>query len=65
MSTGGVFAMPLPVKPNKDFEVAQSPDDTISALEFSPATMQQTYLISGSWDSTVRLTYKRRTMQRV
>uniref|UniRef100_A0A336N8Z7 CSON009382 protein n=1 Tax=Culicoides sonorensis TaxID=179676 RepID=A0A336N8Z7_CULSO len=38
----------------KDFEVTSPPDDSISALEFSPATLQQNFLISGSWDFSVR-----------
>lgn len=42
------------INPMKDVEVSTPPDDSISALEFSPATMQQTFLIAGSWDSTVR-----------
>ncbi|XP_015372167.1 PREDICTED: mRNA export factor-like [Diuraphis noxia] len=30
------------------------PNDSVSAMEFSPATSQKTFLIAGSWDSTVR-----------
>lgn len=37
-----------------DFEVVSPPDDSVSALEFSPGTLQQNYLIAGSWDSSVR-----------
>ena len=40
--------------PMKDFEVNSPPDDTVSAMEFSPGTMQQNFLIAGSWDSSVR-----------
>ncbi|KAL5239101.1 hypothetical protein ACI65C_006511 [Semiaphis heraclei] len=40
--------------PNNDFEIALPPDDTVSAMEFSPATSQKTFLIAGSWDKTVR-----------
>ncbi|XP_060857866.1 protein Rae1-like [Metopolophium dirhodum] len=40
--------------PNNDFEVSQPPENTVSAMEFSPATMWQTYLISSGWDNTVR-----------
>lgn len=42
------------INPMKDFEVVSPPDDTVSAMEFSPATMQQNFLIAGSWDSSVR-----------
>jgi len=38
----------------KDFEVVSPPDDSISSMEFSPSTLQQNYLISGSWDFSVR-----------
>lgn len=40
--------------PMKDFEVTSPPDDTVSAMEFSPSTLQQNFLIAGSWDSSVR-----------
>lgn len=40
--------------PMKDYEVMQSPDDTVSAMEFSPATLPKNFLIGGSWDMTVR-----------
>uniref|UniRef100_A0A1B0ACE9 mRNA export factor n=1 Tax=Glossina pallidipes TaxID=7398 RepID=A0A1B0ACE9_GLOPL len=40
--------------PMKDFEVIAPPDDTVSALKFSPAALSQNYLIAGSWDSSVR-----------
>lgn len=42
-----------PVNPMKDFEVASPPDDTVSAMEFSPATISQNYLVAGSWDNSV------------
>lgn len=38
----------------KNFEVTSPPDDTVSSLEFSPPSLQQNYLIAGSWDSSVR-----------
>ena len=44
-----------PPNPMKDFEVASPPDDTVSALEFSPATLQQNFLVAGSWDSSVSI----------
>jgi len=40
--------------PNKDMEVSNPPDDSISALAFSPASVQQNFLIAGSWDNNVR-----------
>ena len=41
--------------PMKDFEVVSPPDDAISCLAFSPATIPQTnFLIAGSWDNYVR-----------
>lgn len=42
------------VNPNKDFEVDASPTDSVSSLEFSPASLQTNYLIAGSWDNSVR-----------
>lgn len=48
--------MAEPTNPNNDFEVVLPPDDTVSAMEFSPATSQKTFLIAGSWDKTVRRT---------
>lgn len=41
--------------PMKDIEVSSPPDDTVSAMEFSPITLQQNFLLAGSWDSSVRL----------
>lgn len=40
--------------PMKDFEVTSPPDDSVSCLSFSPATMQKNFLIAGSWDNNVR-----------
>ncbi|XP_001950323.2 mRNA export factor-like [Acyrthosiphon pisum] len=54
MSTESVSEAAAAANPNNDFEVTQPPDDTVSALEFSPATVQQTYLLSGGWDNTAR-----------
>ena len=42
------------VNPMKDIEVPNPPDDTISALAFSPATLPATYLAAGSWDNNVQ-----------
>lgn len=39
---------------NNDIEVSSPPDDSISALEFSPGTMPQTFLVGGSWDNNIR-----------
>lgn len=41
--------------PMKDIEVMGPPDDSISALKFSPATsLPKNFLLAGSWDCTVR-----------
>ena len=40
--------------PMKDFEVASPPDDSVSCLAFSPATIPQNFLVAGSWDCNVR-----------
>lgn len=45
---------PNPSNPMKDFEVASPPDDSISSLAFSPASIQQNFLVAGSWDCNVR-----------
>lgn len=50
---GNVPINAAPINPMKDFEVASPPDDTVSAMEFSPATISQNYLVAGSWDSSV------------
>lgn len=44
-----------PINPNKDYEVTAPPEDSISALAFSPATIPQNLLIAGSWDSQVTI----------
>jgi mRNA export factor len=44
----------LPHNPMKDWEVVSPPDDSISSLAFSPPTLQQNYLIAGSWDNQIR-----------
>lgn len=49
-STSGL----LQHNPMKDTEVVSPPDDSISSLAFSPGTLQQNYLIAGSWDNQVR-----------
>lgn len=40
--------------PMKDYEVVNPPDDSISALAFSPSTIPQNFLVSGSWDNCLR-----------
>lgn len=40
--------------PNNDMEVSNPPDDSISALAFSPAALPQNFLVAGSWDNNVR-----------
>ena len=44
-----------PTNPNKDYEMPSPPDDTVQTLRFSPASVQQNFLASGSWDGLVRL----------
>jgi hypothetical protein len=39
--------------PMKDIEVPSAPDDSVSALSFSPGTMPATYLAAASWDNNV------------
>ena len=41
------------VNPNKDFEVVSPPEDSTSALAFSPATIPSNLLVAGSWDNCV------------
>lgn len=41
------------VNPMKDFEVASPPEDSISALAFSPETIPSNLLVAGSWDNCV------------
>ena len=38
----------------KDVELVQPPDDAISCLKFSPASVPQTYLIASSWANDIR-----------
>ncbi|XP_017772005.1 PREDICTED: mRNA export factor [Nicrophorus vespilloides] len=50
---GQTAAQSVP-NPMKDYEVTSPPDDSISCLSFSPATIPQNFLIAGSWDNHVR-----------
>lgn len=36
-----------------DYALPQPPEDSVSGLEFSPISIQQNYLVSGSWDNKV------------
>ncbi|KAG8231511.1 hypothetical protein J437_LFUL011549 [Ladona fulva] len=40
--------------PMRDFEVTSPPEDSVSSLAFSPASIAQNFLIAGSWDCRVR-----------
>lgn len=40
--------------PMQDFEVVSPPDDSVSSLAFSPASIPQNFLVAGSWDNNVR-----------
>uniref|UniRef100_A0A915I9Y5 Uncharacterized protein n=1 Tax=Romanomermis culicivorax TaxID=13658 RepID=A0A915I9Y5_ROMCU len=53
-ATGAVGAAPTH-NPMKNIEVSQPPDDTVQCLKFSPAALQSTFLVSGSWDNLVRV----------
>lgn len=58
LNAQGAFGQAQPQvqhNPMKDFEVTSPPDDTVSAMEFTPATIPQNFLLAGSWDSSVRL----------
>ncbi|KAH8030089.1 hypothetical protein HPB51_006521 [Rhipicephalus microplus] len=37
--------------PMKDFEVVSPPEDSISSMAFSPASLPQNFLVAGSWDN--------------
>lgn len=45
---------PSTSNPMQDFEVVSPPDDSISSLAFSPASIPQNFLVAGSWDCNVR-----------
>lgn len=52
-------AVAAPTNRDKDFEVTQPPDDSVSALVFSPAALQQNFLIAGSWDNSVSTKFQK------
>ena len=55
-STGtGLFGGSTTSAAVKDFEVSSPPDDTVQTLRFSPASVPQNFLASGSWDNLVRI----------
>lgn len=47
-------AMSNTSNPMQDFEVVSPPDDSVSSLAFSPASIPQNFLVAGSWDCNVR-----------
>lgn len=49
-----VVTAPTNHNPMKDFEIMSPPDDSVSCLAFSPASIPQNFLIAGSWDNHVR-----------
>jgi mRNA export factor len=51
---GSNVTAPSNHNPMKSFEVVSPPDDSVSCLKFSPGTLQQNFLIAGSWDNHVR-----------
>nr|QBH73980.1 mitotic checkpoint protein and poly(a)+ RNA export protein [Brunneria borealis] len=53
-SSFGATTTPSSANPMKDFEVTSPPDDSVSSLAFSPASIPQNFLIAGSWDNNVR-----------
>lgn len=57
LTSQSAFGAAPQVQPNpmKDIEVISPPDDTVSAMEFSPMALPQNFLLAGSWDSSVRL----------
>lgn len=53
-----LFSSPTPsatTNINKDYELPSPPDDTVQALRFSPPSVPQNFLASGSWDGLVRV----------
>ncbi|KAJ1519677.1 hypothetical protein ONE63_004941 [Megalurothrips usitatus] len=55
LGTSTAFGGPRTTASNpKGFEVVSPPEDSISSLAFSPAALQQNFLVAGSWDNNVR-----------
>lgn len=44
-----MFSQAQNSNPMKDIEVTNSPDDAVSSMEFSPATLQQNFLVAGEY----------------
>uniref|UniRef100_A0A915ANT0 Uncharacterized protein n=2 Tax=Parascaris univalens TaxID=6257 RepID=A0A915ANT0_PARUN len=54
---GNIFSSPTSTQnPLHDIEVPSPPDDTVQALKFNPPIAgQPVFLVSGSWDSVIRV----------
>ena len=64
-SSFGATTTPSSANPMKDFEVTSPPDDSVSSLAFSPATIPQNFLIAGSWDNNVSIFYCRKQLHEI
>lgn len=57
LQSGTVFNTPTAnagsSNPMKDIEVTAAAEDTVQALEFSPPSLPQNFLIAGGWDNSV------------
>ena len=53
-SFGAGAATGTVANPNKDYEVSNPSDDSISSLSFSPPSVPTNFLVAGSWDNNVR-----------
>ena len=51
---GQAAAGNMGANPNKDIEVSNPSDDSISSLAFSPPSLPNNFLVAGSWDNNVR-----------
>ncbi|CAF3388023.1 unnamed protein product [Rotaria socialis] len=49
-----MFGLSTTTPVQQDVEVVQSPEDSISCMKFSPASISQTYLIATSWANDIR-----------
>ncbi|CAG0886452.1 unnamed protein product [Cyprideis torosa] len=55
MFPSGLTSTQTPKKnPMNDYEVVAPPSDTVSCMEFSPPTLQQNFLVAGSWANDIR-----------
>lgn len=64
-TSGAATAPTGNVNPMKDIEVTSPPDDSVSALAFSPGSLPSTFLVAGSWDSHIRCWEVQQTGQTV